>query len=145
MHDYLIDLRKNDPIFYKKLMEREKITTVVMFGIENGVAAYTADSFRVASKPTFRIVRSERNSCPGVKCPDGNSLWMDGETVAIKAYLRQRGNAPDDPSPEIMVRKFINLEISDKKDDVGPPISILFVDGKNNKWLEQGPICPDIK
>jgi hypothetical protein len=74
----------------------------------------------------------------------GNSI-IGGEQEAIQRFRTQNPTWEDGRFIVDTARKFIELEIADKPQHVGPPVSILVIDRLvGPHWIEQG-ACPGIE
>jgi hypothetical protein len=109
---------------------------VFFFGIENGAPTLIEARFRFDDHGGTVTTQVYRRTCPG-ECGANTELRFLGFRSAInQAYA-------SDPSivrgePERVTANLVQLEIDKEGIHVGPPISVLSIDGSGPHWINRG-------
>ncbi|MGA7764922.1 MAG: hypothetical protein WCA27_01730 [Candidatus Sulfotelmatobacter sp.] len=123
-----------------KVYRRDYLGKVVVQGI-----FVTRDIPKIISE-SFVLMSSGKLKEEWIQIPNqaGNSI-ISGVQEAIQRFRIQNPSWEDGRYIVETARKYLELEITDKPQDVGPPVSILVIDRLvGPHWIEQG-VCPGIE
>jgi hypothetical protein len=133
--------RREDSKFYAERIKIEQQPLQVVFAaFEDGIAKYVLVFFTITDDTGSRmVVTSKRESCPGSACPSSetNEITVLGEHAAISRQS-QNNHAAVGSDAVAATRQLISIEIANRPDIVGPPISILVISRAGPKWIEKG-------
>ena len=133
----VIQARKTNPASYKELLRSPEPLQVVFAAVEDGTPIFVVAYFSVVEKGRNIVVTPHETLCPGTGCDNGRGAIVLGENGAARQAVKQ----PDfwvGLDPLSAARKLVQLEITDRPDIVGPPISDLTLDSTGAHWGEKG-------
>jgi hypothetical protein len=138
------EARRDDAAFFLKRFVRHPVHTVIVGGIENGEPVLMVRTFSLIISPSgYLSFEIGRFNCPG-DCRTSFITIFEGQTEAIRDYLKDHGLFLHFANPVTAVRDLVGLEISKDSSSVGPPIDILRLTKKGAEWVQRKPLCPDI-
>jgi hypothetical protein len=122
------------------------VLNVVFVGMENRVASISAVDFTKIEDAQGNPVRININirSCRGSPCGDAEHALIIsmGQTDAISneinSLLTGPGGLPVNDAKT--ARHLVEMEITDRPDKVGPPISIVQINNSGAHWIDKG-VC----
>lgn len=124
--------QQHDPLVYNKDYKDHAVFEVIFAGFHQskpmiGIKSFFLDAVGGLGEQTITL-------------PDeaGNHVAFSGEKEAIKRYTARTPKWYDTNDLLALIRKLISLEIADRPDKVGPPISILEIRATEYRWLEPG-------
>jgi hypothetical protein len=126
-----------DPSYFESTMHNKTILQAAFFGFERGSPYLYVRSYRCKTRSSREIViEVERQGCVA-QC---DLLAILGKSGAVKQYINHTANYKKRPPIEL-ARKFVELEIADEPDIVGPPIDILQITKIGAVWKQRKPEC----
>jgi hypothetical protein len=126
-----------DPSYFESNLHNKTILQAAFFGFERGSPYLYARSYRCKTTSSGQIViEIERQECVA-RC---DLLTILGKSRAVEKYISQTADYKKRPSIEL-ARKFVELEIADEPDIVGPPIDILQITKTGAVWKQRKPEC----
>ena len=131
-------IRASDPQYFK-IVSKDAVQVAVA-GMENGDLVLDTIVFHTVLQGGMTDLSSEIWQCPG-DCASGSVRVYLGEHDAIDDLLRTTPTIFDAP-PEKLVPSLVQIEILDKPDTVGPPISLLSLTKDGATWLQQAACAP---
>src|SRR5262249_60756929 len=137
------EIRKfKNPFFSEKIAKGDAVE-VAFFGIENGIPTLGTIAYHLTSQPTEPVrIAPHVETCPGIYPSDVVMTSMLGRNQEIVALSRDPGFWTQGPVNG--VRKMVETESRAASDEVGGPISILYVDRYGAEWKQRGE-CQEIK
>lgn len=138
----LIKLRATSVPGYKRFMESDRGKfEFIFFGMENGIPIVAKVAFR-ATEDTEGAIKVSVLLSAIIDGPcDLNTIacgFTAGNDKAVWSYLASHQMGDDLVQ---MVGLFIQLEIDDVPEKVGPPITILKIDDTGPRWIQNGESC----
>ena len=120
------------------------ILEAIFVGMENHVAAYQYVRFMKIEDAQGTPIQIEPKiqSCPGNFCGEKGQVGVmpmgqsDAALAKFNRMVAGLGGMPDDDVG--IVRHWVDAEITDQPDKVGPPISILVLDDGGVHWIDKG-------
>lgn len=133
----LESLSSQDPDALKYFLGLQAVSSLFFVAAENGMTRTAIRQFTPDSTPPFRIT-VRRIDCPGRDCPKGTGAWWMGK-VRLSDLRNKHMNA------EEAAEAYLNQEVKEEPDKVGPPITILRVTDDGASWVRNGGICPEVR
>jgi hypothetical protein len=129
--------RLKDPSYFESNLHNKTILQAAFFGFERGSPYLYVRSYRCKTSSGRIMIDVERQECVA-QC---DLLAILGKSRAVEKYVSQTADYKKRPPTEL-VRKFVELEIADEPDIVGPPIDILQITKTGAVWKQRKPDCP---
>jgi hypothetical protein len=129
--------RLRDPRYFEDNLRNKTVLQAAFFGFERGSPYLFVRSYRCKTTSSGQIaIDVERQGCVA-RC---DLLALLGKSSAVEKYINQTAGYKK-RRPIELVRKFVELEIADEPDIVGPPIDILQITKTGAVWKEGKPEC----
>jgi len=126
-----------DPSYFESNLQNKTILQAAFFGFERGSPYLYVRSFRCKTISSGQIViEIERQACVA-QC---ELLTILGKNSAVEHYINQTADYKQ-KLPIELVKKFVELEIADEPEIVGPPIDILQITKTGAVWKQRKPEC----
>jgi hypothetical protein len=127
------------PSYFESNLQNKTILQAAFFGFERDSPYLYVRSYKCKTTPSGQIaIAVERQECVA-QC---DLLALLGKSGAVEKYINQTADYKKRPPIEL-VRKFVELEIADEPEIVGPPIDILQIRKTGSVWRDKKPECPD--
>jgi hypothetical protein len=127
--------KKSNPATFQQAYVGKRILDVTFASIEGPKPEAVVETFFVDGAGVLHDLPSPLA---------GHRLLVTGMSSAIKSYTDRNSGWYEQQGPEVAIKNFMELEIAMEKNAVGPPISILKLDGGVARWIEAG-ACPAIR
>ena len=147
LQDAFERLRAEYPARYEHFMHVEKPgIDFIFFGMKKTVPVVATVGFRLEeSEKSVKVTVGRTEFLDGPHCPGGNVICgaLSGFNKAILAYQSRNPDWWRTNNRASLVKKFVQLEIDAEPANVGPPISVLQIDAKGARWIQNGVGCAD--
>lgn len=127
---------RRTPSYFERSLQDKTVLQVAFFGFERGSPYLNARSYKCRLSFGQVVVDVERQGCTS-QC---DMLTILGKSRAVKQYISQTPSYKKRPPVEL-VREFVELEIADEPDDVGPPIDVLQISKTGAVWKQKKRDC----
>jgi hypothetical protein len=127
---------RSDRSYFVNSLQDKTVLQVAFFGFERGSPYLNARSYKCRLSSGQVEVEIERQGCKS-QC---DMLTILGKSHAIEQYISQTPSYKK-TSPIELVKKFVELEIADEPDDVGPPIDVLQISKAGAVWKQKKTDC----
>jgi hypothetical protein len=125
------------PSYFESNLHNKTIMQAAFFGFERGLPYLYVRSYMCKTRSSGQImIDVERRECVA-QC---DLLAILGKSGAIEKYINQTTGYKKRPPIEL-ARKFVELEIADEPEIVGPPIDILQITKTGAVWQQRKPEC----
>jgi hypothetical protein len=128
------DTRRNEPAVYDGMSKSGIIFEATFVQMVRGVGEAITKGYYIRDG---LVVDDTKEISPG----DADGL-VSGKQDAIQRFIKGNPNWYLDLGAVGAVSRFIDLEIIEEPDRVGPPIAILKIAANGSEWIQQG-VCPD--
>jgi hypothetical protein len=126
-----------DRSYFESALRNKTILQAAFFGFERGSPYLYVRSYRCQTRSSGEImIEVERQECVA-RC---DMLAILGKSRAVEKYISQTADYQKRPPIEL-ARKFVELEIADEPEIVGPPIDILQITKTGAIWKQRKPEC----
>jgi hypothetical protein len=137
-------IRRDNPAFFMQRFLKNPVHTIIIAGLEDEKLVLMVRTFRLVVQPSGSLsFEVGRFTCPG-DCRESFVTIFEGQTDAIRKYLRGNENFLYYTDPAVAVRDLVEMEISDDPSSVGPPVDILRLTRRGAEWIQKKSLCPDI-
>ena len=127
---------RKDRSYFESSLQDKTVLQVAFFGFERGSPYLIARSYKCRMSSGQIVVSIDRQGCRS-QC---DMLTVLGESRAIEQYISETPSYKK-KSPIELVKEFVELEIADKPDVVGPPIDALQISKTGAVWKQRKPDC----
>jgi hypothetical protein len=145
LQDALEQGRKETPGKYRELVHSGlPETDFVFFGMRGGTPIVAIASFHIDdSQGPVRVTTAPEQFLDGPHCPDSQLICgaTMGYDKAIKAFVSKHPDWWRATDLAGLVRNFVQIEINDQPEYVGPPVRVLRIDAKGARWIQHGEGC----
>jgi hypothetical protein len=128
--------QQRDRVYFEISLRDKTVLQAAFFGFERGSPYLNMRSYKCRVSSDQVVVEVERQGCQS-QC---DMLTILGESRAIEQYVSQTPSYKKKPPIEL-VKKFVELEIADKPDVVGPPIDVLQITKTGAVWKQRKQDC----
>jgi hypothetical protein len=126
-----------DRSYFESNLHNKTILQAAFFGFERGSPYLHVRSYMCKTRSSGQImIEVERQECVA-RC---DMLTILGKSRAVEKYISQTADYKKRPPIEL-ARKFVELEIADEPEIVGPPIDILQITRTGAVWKQRKPEC----
>jgi hypothetical protein len=127
---------RRDRAYFVRSLRDKTVLQAAFFGFERGSPYLHARSYKCRLSSDQITVEVERQGCQS-QC---DMLTILGESRAIERYISQTPSYKK-KAPTELVEKFVELEIADEPDSVGPPIDLLQITKTGAVWNRRKVDC----
>ena len=128
------DTRRNDPVTYDGMSKSGVIFEATFVQMVRGIGEAITKGYYIRDG----LIVDDTNAM----APGEAAGLSSGKQGAIQRFIKENPNWYAELGAIGAVIRFIDLEIIEEPDRVGPPITILKITTNGSEWIQKG-ICPD--